>query len=96
MSDEQPPYIRLQTRAPEITHAAVWDASTGGKRVDRTWVLHEDQGRVSIQWPEGKGVVVVAAAVVEGWAEQINELRRELDTANATIAELRDPDPTAA
>lgn len=39
-------------------------------------------GRLSVEWPEGRGVTAVAPEVVEGWAQQVNRL---LDLAYKVI-----------
>lgn len=54
----------------------------------------EQDGRVVVSWPYGRGRVVAEPEVVEGWAEGINTLRAEVErlrgAREATVQAIED------
>ncbi len=59
-------------------------------------VVRDVEGRIVVEWPNGRGQVLVAPEVVEGWAAGINLLRdqaadleREIGQADTENTRLR-------
>lgn len=48
----------------------------------------EAAGRVVVSWPDGRGLATATPEVVEGWADQVNTLRRLLDESLTRWAQV--------
>lgn len=70
--------------APHV--ALIRAAYDGGALVDA--VFYDDGEKITVTWPNGRGTCVASPEVVEGFVDQINELRRKLDDAQGSIRAL--------
>lgn len=50
--------------------------------------ITERDGHLTVTWPTGRGLTTCTPEVVEGWAEQVNALRAEVELLRGILGDL--------
>jgi hypothetical protein len=83
---DNPPATRTgratRTNSSDIHAAAVRHAIAAAARTPDVLIADHD-GHVVVDWPHGRGPVLVDPALVESWAATVNDLRTQLADTHA-------------